>query len=156
MKTEYTRFQKMLEIVGIILLVLFVGFIAMSWGELPDKIPGHYNAAGIVDRWGNKGEILILPVITILLYGGLSVITLFPQMWNVPQTKNESNKYLVYSTLKTMLILMKIEVTVNFFFISYFSIKGRNLPALYTPIFLVMIFGTLIYYTWKSYKQAKI
>ena len=156
MKTEYTGFQKMLEIVGIILLVLFVGFIAMSWGELPDKIPGHYNAAGIVDRWGNKGEILILPVITILLYGGLSVITLFPQMWNVPQTKNESNKYLVYSTSKTMLILMKIEVTVNFFFISYFSIKGRNLPALHTPIFLVMIFGTLIYYTWKSYKQAKI
>lgn len=89
MKTEYTRFQKMLEIVGIILLVLFVGFIAMSWGELPDKIPVHYNAAGVIDIWGNKGEILILPVITILLYGGLSGITLFPQIWNVPQTKNE-------------------------------------------------------------------
>ena len=155
MKTEYTRLQKSLEIVGIILLVLFIGFIAISWGQLPDKIPGHYNAAGVVDRWSNKWEILMLPVITIILYGGLSLILLYPQIWNVPQTKKESNKYLVYSTLKTMLILMKVEVTANFFFISYFSVKGMNLPAMYTPIFVVIIFGTLIYYIWKSYKQAK-
>lgn len=156
MKTGYTRLQKLLEVVGIILLVLFIGFIVISWGKLPDKIPGHYNAAGTVDRWGEKWEIIILPIITIILYGGLSLILLFPQVWNVPQAKTESSKYLVYSTLKTMLILMKVEVTANFFFLSYFSVKGKNLPALYTPIFMIIILGTVIYYTWKSYKQAKI
>jgi uncharacterized membrane protein len=156
MKTEYTRLQKLIEIVGIILLVLFIGFITISWGELPDKIPGHYNAEGVVNRWADKWEILILPVIAILLYGGLSVISLFPQIWNVPQTKKESNKYLVYSTMKTMLILMKIEITANFFCISYFSVKGSNIPPLYLPVFLIVIFGSIGYYTWKSYKQAKI
>lgn len=155
MKTEYTKLQKLLEIVGIILLVLFIGFIAISWGQLPDKIPGHYNAAGVVDRWGEKWEILILPIITIILYVGISLILRYPEMWNVPQTKKEANKYLVYSMAKTMLILMKVEVTANFFFLSYFSVKGKNLPALYTPIFMMIIFGTVIYYTWKCYKQAK-
>ena len=28
---------------------------------LPDSIPAHYNAAGVVDRWGSKYEILIFP-----------------------------------------------------------------------------------------------
>lgn len=156
MKTENTRLQKLLEIVGIILLVLFIGFIAISWGQLPDKIPGHYNAAGVVDRWGEKWEILILPIITTILYVGISLILRYPEIWNVPQTKKESNKYLVYSTLKTMLILMKIEVTVSFFFVSYFSVKGKNLPVIFLPIFLILMFGTVGYYILKSYKQAKI
>ncbi|WP_300382384.1 DUF1648 domain-containing protein [Clostridium sp.] len=156
MKTEYTKLQKLLELVGLILILLFIGFIAMSWGGLPDKIPGHYNAAGVVDRWGDKWEIIMLPIITIILYAGLSVISLFPQLWNVPQTKKESNKYLVYSTVKTMLILMKVELVANFFLINYFSVKGMNIPALYTPVFLIVIFVSLIYYTWKSYRQAKM
>lgn len=155
MKTAYTKLQKILEIIGIILLISFIGFIAISWADLPNKIPGHYNAAGVFDRWADKWEILMLPVITTILYGGLSVIGLFPQMWNVPQIKKESNKYLVYSTKKTMLILMKVELVANFFLVSYFSVRGKNLPALYTPIFLIIIFASLIYYTLKSYKQAK-
>lgn len=28
---------------------------------LPDTIPAHYNAAGVVDRWGSKYEVLIFP-----------------------------------------------------------------------------------------------
>lgn len=156
MKTEYTKFQKLLELLGVILIVLFIGFIAMSWANIPDKIPGHYNAAGVVDRWADRWEVLMLPVITLLLYGGLSIISLFPQIWNVPQPKKESNKYQVYSTMKTMLILMKIEMTANFFFLSYFSVKGRNLPIIYLPIFLIIIFGSIIYYTWKSYKEGKM
>lgn len=32
---------------------------------LPDSIPAHYNAAGVVDRWGSKYEILIFPAFII-------------------------------------------------------------------------------------------
>ncbi|MGI5930257.1 MAG: SdpI family protein [Pseudoflavonifractor sp.] len=38
---------------------------------LPGEIPVHYNAAGEVNRWGSKYEMLILPLITLLMGGFL-------------------------------------------------------------------------------------
>ncbi|MBP3339984.1 MAG: SdpI family protein [Lachnospiraceae bacterium] len=34
---------------------------------LPDKIPGHYDAMGNIDRWGSKYEILIMPIVIIFM-----------------------------------------------------------------------------------------
>ena len=44
-------------------LPLVASLIALKF--LPDVIPAHYNIQNMVDRWGSKYEILILPVITI-------------------------------------------------------------------------------------------
>ena len=51
------------------LLPLVVTAVAVVW-FLPEKIPVHYNAEGLVDRWGSKWECFLLPVI-ILPFGGL-------------------------------------------------------------------------------------
>ena len=37
----------------IILLPVFIGLIL--WKRLPDKIPTHWNAEGVVDGWSSKG-----------------------------------------------------------------------------------------------------
>ena len=44
-------------------LPLIASLIALQF--LPDVIPAHYNIDNVVDRWGSKYEILILPVVTI-------------------------------------------------------------------------------------------
>ena len=44
-------------------LPLAVTLIALFF--LPDKIPGHYGADGLVTRYGSKYETLLLPVITV-------------------------------------------------------------------------------------------
>lgn len=64
--------QKILE--GVCLAVL-AGLILgpiLFWGRLPDQIPGHYNGAGEIDRWGDKWELLLLPVFGVLMYLSLS------------------------------------------------------------------------------------
>lgn len=38
-------------------------YLFINWSVLPEKVPAYYNALGEVDRWGSKGEILILPII---------------------------------------------------------------------------------------------
>ena len=40
-------------------LPLVASLIALQF--LPDVIPAHYNIDNVVDRWGSKYEILILP-----------------------------------------------------------------------------------------------
>jgi len=54
--------------------------LTVSWAAtlaalavFPERVPAHWNAAGEVDRWGSKFEILILPLVQLLLAGGLAL-----------------------------------------------------------------------------------
>ena len=52
----------------LILLTLILVLAALPF--LPDRIPAHYDAAGVVNRWGSKFEMLIFPGL-VLPYGAL-------------------------------------------------------------------------------------
>lgn len=42
--------------------------VTLVWLQfLPDRVPTHYDAAGIIDRWGSKWEYLLLPCIVLAL-----------------------------------------------------------------------------------------
>lgn len=45
-------------------LPLVMALIALPF--LPERIPAHYDAAGLVTRWGSRFEVLILPPCVIL------------------------------------------------------------------------------------------
>lgn len=66
--SDLTLSQKILEgICFAVLAGMFLGLLVF-WGRIPDQIPGHYNGAGKIDRWGSKLELLILPVVSVFLY----------------------------------------------------------------------------------------
>ena len=45
-------------------------YLAFIWNDLPEKVPMHYNLKGVVDRYGNKTELLILlGVVTVINIG---------------------------------------------------------------------------------------
>lgn len=48
-----------------LILPLAVTLIALA--ALPDQVPMHYNAAGVVNRWGSKYENLIFPAINLVI-----------------------------------------------------------------------------------------
>ena len=52
----------------IIIFVFPFVLIALHWGQIPEKIPVHWNIRGEVDRYGNTWEIFILPVVNILVF----------------------------------------------------------------------------------------
>lgn len=154
MNTESTSFQKLIEALSALLLMLFIALIALNYSNLPDRIPGHYNAFGEIDRWGSKVEILFLPAITLFIYFILTLLTHYPSVWNVPSIRNEQNAEAVYSCLKTMLVLLKLEITALFFMISFFSIGGKSLPVSYLPVLLSVVLSTTAYFTLRSYHLA--
>ena len=152
MKLKYTKFQKVIELITIVLLFSIFIYLIVSWDNLPNVIPGHYNGAGIVDRWGNKSEILINPIISIVLYTLLTIVSLFPAIWNVPVKTIEKNKKLVYLNIKGMLILVKMEIITAFFYIVYSDINTQYLGTWFIPIFIIILSGTIIYYITKIFK----
>ena len=39
---------------------------------LPDQVPGHFGLDGAPDRWGARGELLVLAAVIVVLVGGMS------------------------------------------------------------------------------------
>jgi uncharacterized membrane protein len=146
MKIKYTKFQIVLEIVGLLILISMIAFVSIRFGKLPDKIPGHYNVMGEVNRWGNKSEIFITPIITVLLYAFISAITFFPQIWNVPVQITDTNRKPVYQCVRSLILVTKIEIAGTFFFITYFMAYTKPLPVEFLPVMLFILFVTLLFF----------
>jgi uncharacterized membrane protein len=58
--------------IGIVVLLFAVSFYL--YPSLPEEIPTHWNASGVVDGYGSKEMIFLFPIITALIYGLFLVI----------------------------------------------------------------------------------
>lgn len=125
-------------------LLGFTAYLIATWKTIPAEIPAHYNAAGEVDRMDGKAGILMLPIMAWILYIMISVIEMFPQVWNTGVTVTEANKARVYGISRSMLLLIKLYIAVDFTFMAACMAKGQALPVWFTPVFLVVMFGTII------------
>lgn len=155
MKLKYTKLQIAIEVLGLIALLGMIAFVALKWNNLPSKIPMHYDAQGAVNKWGGKNEILLMPVISVVLYVLISVVSFFPKSWNMPTKVREENKLEVYSSMKTMLILMKAELVAVFFYITYKMAMQAALEPWFLPAFLVITIGTVVLFSVRTVEKSK-
>jgi uncharacterized membrane protein len=125
------------------------------WGNIPEKIPGHYNIAGEVDRWGNKSEILIYPIISLVLYTLLVIAARFPAICNVPIRITDDNREFVYKNIKSMVIFLKMELMIMFLYMMISGLKMLLLGKWFIPIFIITQLCTLTYYLIKMYRGNK-
>jgi len=157
MKIKYknTKLQNIMEVASLLIIISMFLLVIIRWDSLPDKIPGHYNALGEVNRWGNKGELIILPIVSIMMYLLLTVVTAFPSIWNMPVTVTEENRVRVIGCTKNMMLLMKAEMLLMFAYINYNTMEVKALSPLFLPVTLVIIFGTLIFFIVRTIKLSK-
>lgn len=155
MKLKYTKLQIALEIIGILVITGMIIFVCVRFNQLPEKIPGHYNAMGEVNRWGNKREIFTVPIVSIILYAFITVITFFPQIWNVSVQITNENKEAVYRCVRSLIILTKIEMLGTFFYLTIFMGYSKQLPMTFLPVMLLIIFGTIIFFIIRILKIGK-
>jgi uncharacterized membrane protein len=154
-KLKHTKLQLFLEVISILILSAMFAILYFNWGNIPEKIPGHYNALGEIDRWGNKSELLLLPITSSILYLLLTVVSCFPSIWNVPTQTTDKNRTFVYSNLLTMMILLKASVLIIFFFLNYNSMQAKALPVYFLPVFMIVIFAIIIFFTVRTIRIAK-
>ncbi|MFA0815064.1 MAG: DUF1648 domain-containing protein [Anaerofustis sp.] len=141
-----SRYDVVINLFCLLLLVGIVAILIVNWSNIPDKIPGHYNAVGEVDRWGNKEELLILPIIGWILYIGITVLEQFPQIWNTGVKVTEQNATRIYRILKNMVGTIKLLMVFVFVFLTVNSAFAKALPDWFLPTFLVLIFGSMIFF----------
>lgn len=138
--------DKLMNRLCLLILLGTAAFLVLYWRCIPTEVPMHYNAAGEIDRWGSKAELLILPVIAWLLYGVMTVVEQFPGSWNTGVKVTAENRERVYILLGHMLSTLKLLVMAMFTWITVQCALAQPLPVWFLPVVLAAVFGDMIYW----------
>lgn len=153
MKIRRTIPDRILEAISLLVIIGTTLYLIAGWDSFPERIPAHYNAAGEIDRWGGKGELIFLPVMMWILYIGITVLQQFPQIWNTGVQVTQENRERVYRTLMYMVETLKLLVAAVFSFLSVYSMTGENLPVWFLPAFICAVFADLIFWLVRLFQQ---
>ncbi|MBT4501429.1 MAG: DUF1648 domain-containing protein [Gemmatimonadetes bacterium] len=150
-----TSTEKILEVVSGV-GVLFIILVPIYYEPiLPDAIPQHFGASGKADAWGGKGNLLVLPIVGIAMYALLTVISRYPQTWNLPFALTEENVERQYRSCRMLLSIIKVEIVWLFAYIGWRTIQTAlgevdGLGQMFLPVFLIVMTGTLVIYFYRA------
>lgn len=152
MKLKNNKIDWIIEIMCLTLLIGLTAYLIFHWGSIPDKIPAHYDWEGNIDRWGNKSDLIFLPMMSWFLYLLITGLQQVPLVWNTGVKITEENEERVYRTLKYMLETLKLIVVADLTYITVHSLMGKSLSGWFTMIVLVAVFGDLIFWIVRLYQ----
>lgn len=151
-----TLFEKYLDIATAIVYLAGIIYTIVIWSELPDQVPAHFNGLGEVDRWGSKWELILLPVIAAFLAVFMTFLEKHPE-WHNYRKLNESNIKFQYRNSRLLMNVLKNESVLLFVFLTYKTEqvalgKIDSLSIGFLPVFLIIIFGSMVFFFIRSYK----
>lgn len=143
--------DKILESIAIMGLLIGIYLAIQAWSNLPTTIPIHFDAAGNADGFGPKGMIWLLPAIGVVMVPAMLFLRRFPWLSNVPFEITEENAAYQYGLIVRLLSLLACFVSLLFLLLVYDTISiafgGSSLLGwLFMPIFLTGIMGPIIWY----------
>ena len=146
-----TTTDKTIEIIGWIVIFGIWILTLYNYSTLPESIPTHYNGAGEADGFGNKNHILTLPIVSTLLFVGLTYLNRFPQIFNYPTKITEENAIYQYSNATRMIRFLKLAIAMIFGLLVFKTIQNANgnangLGVWFLPMILGLILIPIIYY----------
>ncbi len=121
--------QKELPIIAIVLLPFI--YLAYIWANLPAEVPLHWNLQGEIDRYGDKSELLLIPILLPLLT--YLIFLVVPKIDPKNKLKNMGNKY------RSIKVLLTVFMSILALFILYSS-KNQSLS---NPNYIILLIGVL-------------
>ncbi|MCG8306080.1 MAG: DUF1648 domain-containing protein [Cytophagales bacterium] len=106
-----------IEVLAGVCIIYMIVQLIIEYPGLEQKVPSHFGANGKPDAWSNKSSLLVMPVITIILYAGLTVLNRFPHLFNYPVPITASNAAAQYRLAKSLLATLKLTTTGLFLYI---------------------------------------
>lgn len=163
---ERPRFKLKINPIELVLntiaMILFAGslvYLFINWTALPGEVPAHYNALGEVDRWGSIGEMLLLPIIGIIMWIGMTVLEKYPHVYNYRNLTKENAK-VQYLNGRLMLNVLKNLLVIIFAYINWKDIQialgyHESLNPWFLPIFLICMFVPMGYFIVRSLRLSR-
>src|SRR5699024_4530676 len=143
----------------LILFIISVSYLLSVWKALPSEVPAHYNALGEVDRWGSKWEMIILPIIAIIIWIGMTVLEKYPHVYTyIYLTKDNIRGQ--YLNARLMLNVIKNITTLIFAYINWKDAQialgyHHSLGPWFMPSFFILLFVPMGYFIIRSFRIKK-
>ncbi|THD65812.1 DUF1648 domain-containing protein [Robertkochia marina] len=153
-----TKLDKVIEFFAWAGLLLMWFLALRGYSDLPEQIPMHFNGKGVVDRMGSKESIFVVPVITSLLFAGLTILNNHPRLFNYPVDITPENAARQYAIAQRLMRLIKLAVVIIFLLITWRTLeisKGSmdNLGTWFLPFVFGITTLPLIWYLFKAFKK---
>jgi len=118
-------------------------YLAYIWNELPEKVPMHWNIKGEIDRFGEKSELLLIPILLPLLV--YIIFLIVPKIDPKNKISKMGNKY------QHIKILLTTFMSILALFIIY-SAKNQSFS---NPNYIVLLIGILYIILGNYFKTIK-
>jgi len=130
---------------GICILYLVVQLL-VEYPAISQQVPTHFAANGTPDAWGNKSSLLIIPVVAIVLYTGLTLLNRYPYIFNYPVPITEENAIKQYQLAKSLVIALKLTTIGLFLYIQLQTIRvAQQIQGdLGTYYLIIIVIGSFI------------
>ncbi|WP_303968677.1 DUF1648 domain-containing protein [Sporosarcina ureae] len=153
---EKPAVAKVLDVLVIALFAAALVYLLLQWSQLPERIPAHFGADGEVDRYGNRVELLLLPIIGIAMWVGLGILEKYPHMYNYINLRPDNVEIHYRYGVLFMNVIKNISTLLFVFLIWQMTdIALAKIATLNMPIFimiLVLLFGSMGIYFYKAMK----
>lgn len=112
-----------IEGLAAICLIYMIAQLIIEYPGLNQNVPTHFGANGNPDSWGDKSSMLIIPIVAIILYSGLTALNKFPHIFNYPIPITEENAAKQYQLAKSLLSALKFTTIGLFLYIQLQTIN---------------------------------
>lgn len=133
--------KKELPLIGIVLLPFL--YLAYVWNQLPTEVPLHWNIKGEVDRYGDRSEIILIPILTSLLI--YLIFLVVPYIDPKKQIQKMGKKY---DSLKWI-------ITTFMSVLALFIIYTAKNQSMANPNYILLLFGVLFIIFGNYFKTIK-
>ncbi len=141
--------------IGLIGVATMVGLTAFYYGQLPDQIPTHFNAAGQPDSYGEKSTLWFLVIAGIVIYSLILLVNRSPHLVNYSVPITDENAPRQYHNLQRMNRSMAAIISLCIAYIVYAVIEmslgdRESLGPWFVLLFIGIIFGIIGYYLYRA------
>lgn len=162
-KLKPTPLDKILSGASLIGLVAMVVYVLFTFPDLPVRVPSHFGADGKPDQWSGPYSIVVLPAMSVFVYGMITFISRVPHVHNYPVKITADNARFMYSNTTRMLHVLNIHTVFFLGSMTYKTIEtalgNANGLGEYSTIFylgsLFLIFGFFIVRMYR-YRPPKV
>jgi hypothetical protein len=154
--------RKWLEEIALLALGLNTAVTVLALfgsGELPKRIPVHFDAMGHPVTWGSPAMILALPSVTLIVYLLFTVVTSFPGAFNYPVRVTSLNRQRLQKLALDLMAWLKAEIVTLLTWTQWVTIQvarnpERRMPGM-TTVALVVVFATVTSYMVLMFKAGR-
>ncbi len=154
-KLVMTNTDKFIEGFGYVMLFGIWCLAFFNFFDSSNFLISSYNDLGKTDRFIENSNVFLLPIISTVLFFGMTFLNKYPHTFNYPTIITESNALSQYANATKMIRIMKVIIVFVFGLILYCSIKHQDGTSLslglwFLPVTICLFTLPTLYFLIKS------